>query len=281
MDITGYLRRLGVTDPGPPSVDALRALHAAQVERITYEAIDIQLGLVSSIDPYDSVARFAGQRRGGYCYHLNGAFSVLLRELGYDVTWHRAGVQGRAEAEPCGSTRANHLALTVSGLDGDWLVDTGLGDAMHEPLPLRAGEYAQGPLRFRLRPSETDPGGWRFDHDPAGSFAGMDFAPGPATLADFTDRHHYLSTSPESGFVRTCSVQRRDAAGVDSLTGCVLKRSPGGSQVLETAREWFEALADVFGVVLEDEQREPLWAQVHAAHEAWSAQRGVQQEQVT
>jgi N-hydroxyarylamine O-acetyltransferase len=276
LDVAGYLRRLGIADPGPPSVAALRLLHAAHVERIPYEAIEIQLGRPTTVDPLDSAERIVARHRGGYCYHLNGAFSALLRALGYRVMWHRAGVQNHRVLAP-GSVWANHLALTAHGLpdsaapDGNWLVDAGLGDGLHEPLPLRAGEYVQGPFRFRLRPSETDPGGWRLDHDPAGSFAGMDFRPGPATQADFAERHAYLSTSPESGFVRTFVVQRRHAAGVDQLKGCVLHRA-GAARILETADEWFRALADVFDLPLYDVDaaaRQRLWARVRAAHEAW------------
>lgn len=105
---------------------------------------------------------------------------------------HAAHVENRVLPEPPGAVLANHLALTVQGLptdecpSGDWLVDAGLGDALHVPLPLHEGTYRQGPFRFTMRPSDVEPGGWRFDHDPAGNFAGMDFAPGPATVDDFT-----------------------------------------------------------------------------------------------
>ena len=34
------------------------------------------------------MARIATQRRGGYCFHLNGSLSELLRELGYNVVRH-------------------------------------------------------------------------------------------------------------------------------------------------------------------------------------------------
>jgi N-hydroxyarylamine O-acetyltransferase len=281
LDTAGYLRRLRITDPGPPSVAALRALHAAHVEQVAYEALEIQLGRPTTVDPYESAERIVRLHRGGYCYHLNGAFSLLLRALGYDVVWHRAGVQNRADPGPPGAVLANHLALTVHGLpagecpSGSWLVDVGLGDALHEPLPLHEGSYAQGPFRYRLRRSEVEPGGWRFEHDPGGSFVGMDFRKQLATVDDFTERHRYLSTSPESGFVRTCSVQRRDAAGVDILTGCVLRRIGDGAgppRTLETQSAWFDALADVFGLPLTDvdaNARSGLWSRIRRAHDAW------------
>lgn len=196
MNLEAYLGRLGVAVPARPDLAALFELHAAHAERITYETIDIHVGRPTpSLEPAASVDRVL-RHRGGYCYQLNGAFSVLLRELGFDVVWHPAGVQGHPRPEPVGSAAANHLALTVHGLPsddnptGDWLVDVGLGDAMHEPLPLLAGVYQQGPYRLGLRPSEVDPGGWRLDHDPRGDFRGMDFAPGrrPSTTSSSATR---------------------------------------------------------------------------------------------
>jgi arylamine N-acetyltransferase len=278
---TAYLRRLRVSGPGPPSPEALRALHAAHVERIPYEVLEIQLNRPTTIDPHDSTARILDRHRGGYCYHLNGALSLLLESLGYDVVWHRAGVQNHSDVEPPGAQRANHLALTVHGLpteqcpSGDWLVDCGLGDALHEPLPLHEGTYVQGPFQFALRPSQVEPGGWRLDHHPLGSFAGMDFRAERATTSDFLARHEYLSTSPDSGFVRACSVERRDAGGVDALTGCVLSRigDPAtADRVLDSRDEWFEALRDIFDLPLDDvgaRDRDALWARVYAAHELW------------
>jgi N-hydroxyarylamine O-acetyltransferase len=283
VDVAAYLERLRLRYPGGPSAEALRVLHAAHVERIAYEALEIQLERPTTVDPHESAARILGRHRGGYCFHLNGAFSLLLEALGYDVVWHRAGVQNHSDPEPPGAQLANHLALTVHGLpseespSGDWLVDVGLGDALHAPLPLRAGAYEQGPFRYVLRRSQVERGGWRFDHDPRGSFAGMDFRPQRATQDDFRARHLHLSTSPESGFVRTCSVQRRDAGGVDMLTGCVLGRLDGGEReavVLDTSADWYGALRDVFDLPLDDvdaDARAALWARVRAAHEAWLA----------
>jgi N-hydroxyarylamine O-acetyltransferase len=197
LDVAAYLRRLGVTDPGPPSVAALHRLHRAHVELVPYENLEIQLDRPTSTDPFESAERVVRHRRGGYCFHLNGAFSALLAALGYDVTWHRGGVQGRDEPRPPGAT-GNHLVLTVRGLpspecpEGVWFADAGLGDALHDPLPLRPGTYQQGPCTYGLAPSEVVPGGWRFTHDPGGSFAGMDFGPQRATRADFAEMHRIV-----------------------------------------------------------------------------------------
>jgi arylamine N-acetyltransferase len=274
-----------VSTPDRPDIDALHELHAAHAERVAYETIDIHLGRPTpSIAAEDSVDRVL-RGRGGYCYQLNGAFSQLLLALGFDVVWHRAGVQSRAMPAPLGSVQSNHLALTAHGLpteecpSGDWLVDVGLGDATHGPLPLEPGVYEQKPFRFEIRRSSTDPGGWHFQHDPDGSFIGMDFAPFRAVVPDFLARHRYLWSSPESGFVGVCTVQRRDALGVDVLTGLVLSRKGGPAaddRILDTPTDWFAALADIFHLPLTDvssSERSALWTRLHATHEAWAASR--------
>jgi N-hydroxyarylamine O-acetyltransferase len=276
VDVNAFLRRLGIEQIEPPSVAALHRLHRAFVERVPYEVIEIQLERPTSLDALEAADRIVARRRGGYCFHLNGAFAALLTELGYGVVLHRAGVQNRNE-QRAGIFR-NHLALTVAGLadqpETEWLVDVGLGDAIYDPLPLREGAYRQGPFNYSLRRSEIAPGGWRFDHDARGSFLGMDFDPAPASLSDFAEKHDFLSTSPQSGFVRVCTVQRRDAFGVDILRALTLSRLDAGCgapTVLESAEKWYAALADVFGLTLADvspPDRDRLWRRVVAQHDA-------------
>ncbi|MEV4071336.1 arylamine N-acetyltransferase family protein [Nonomuraea fuscirosea] len=279
MNTPGYLSRLGLPAllGAPASAEGLRALHAAHIEKVSYEALEIWLGRTTTVDPLESAERIL-RGRGGYCYHLNGAFSELLTALGYEVTRHVGGVQHRG-GEP--GVTGNHLVLTVRGLPseanpgGAWLVDVGLGDALHEPLPLVAGDYRQGPFRYVLRPSQVAPGGWRLDHDPVGSFEGLDFGLEPARMSAFADMHRHLTTSPASGFVRVATVQRRDAYGMDVLRGLQLKRLGNGTQsvTLCTSRDYYAALADVFLLPLDDvsaEEKDRLWHKVRAAHESWS-----------
>ncbi|MDX6741595.1 arylamine N-acetyltransferase family protein [Actinocorallia sp. A-T 12471] len=272
--VAPYLARLGVDAPGAPTLDALRALHRAHVERLPYETLDIQMGVATSVDRREAVRRvLAG--RGGYCVQLNTAFGALLSALGYQVTGHRAGIQGRGATAPSDAGFAPHLTLTTR-LDGDaWLVDAGLGDGLYEPVRLAQGPVEHGPLRFTLLPSRVEPGGWRLEHDPRGSITAMDVRPAPAANDEFAAWHPYLATSPNSRLVRAVCVMRRDASGADVLMGCVLRRIDAAgrsTRELPTAAAWYEALADVFGLRLAEispQRRETLWEKVRKAHEEW------------
>ena len=162
--------------------------------------------------------RVAHDQRGGYCFHLNGALAELLSALGYRVTRHVGGVHG--PDGPDAAMLTNHLVLVVHDLptgdnpSGRWYVDAGLGDGLHEPLPLAAGTYQQGPFRFVLTETDDGVGDWHLTHDPAGSFAGMSFRSAPVGTDAFVERHEWLSSSPESGFVRVlpCSAGGRTAS---------------------------------------------------------------------
>jgi N-hydroxyarylamine O-acetyltransferase len=267
-----YLERLGIAHPGPPSAESLFALHRAHVERVAFETIDMQLGRPPGIDPEESIGRIIAGR-GGYCFHLNGAFATLLGALGYQVTWHRGAVHGAWDS-PRPADYGNHLAITVDLEGRTWMADTGLGNALYEPIPLREGVHRQGPFRFRLERNPTVPDGWRFIHDPAlRSFHGMDFTLRPAALSDFAPYHAELSSSPSSSFVKICQVYRRDAGGVDSLLGCVLRRDEGNGRParreLTSAADWLAAASEVFGLRLgrlSPADREMLWQRVRRAH---------------
>jgi N-hydroxyarylamine O-acetyltransferase len=276
-----YLARLGL-EAGPPSVDLLRLVVQRQAERVPYETLWIPAGERWSIDPMQAAWRIAFAGRGGYCYHLNGALGVLLRSLGYAVRGHVGGVQ--ADGEPSPNAMGNHLVLTVTGLgcdgnpSGQWYVDTGLGDALHEPLPLAAGTYLQQPFRLSL-----DRGGesaWQLSHDPAGGFRSMTWTTGDALWSDFAAHHEWLSSSPESGFVQVPMAERRDATGVDVIRGVVLARVGANAftaDPITRQSEWFDVLADVFDLRFEatpPESRQRLWDKVFHAHRAWQARQG-------
>jgi N-hydroxyarylamine O-acetyltransferase len=288
-DKAAYLKRLKL-DAEPPSVDALFRLHRAQVENVPYETVWLQLGQQWTINPQDSVDRVAHQGRGGYCFQVNGAFSELLRALGYDVTRHMGGVHG--PDGPTNEGMGNHLVLTVAGLPTDenpsgvWYVDAGLGDALHEPLPLIAGEYTQGPFIYTLTETPGAIGDWHFAHDTRGSFVGMSWWSAPAEIEDFEPHHERLSTSPDSMFVQFLIVQRRDAEGVDILVGIGLRRLDGNPnskpRVLSDRDEWFAALHDVFGLKLDGVDQgalDAMWEKNIAAYREYEANRAAAKRQ--
>lgn len=291
-----YLARLGLT-AAEPSVAELFALHRRHAERVPFETMWIHGAERWDIDPNRAAARIAFDARGGYCFHLNGAFGLLLASLGYAVERHAGGVHGPDGPAP--EDHGNHLLLTVSGLPGDdnpegrWYVDVGLGASLHEPLPWAEGSTPQGPFRFDLDLDGHGGGVWRLRSDPAQGFTGMVWTPGPPDDALLAQRHRHLSTDPASGFVKVPTAQRRDADGGHVMRGLVLSRvgdgadttatasgdgpAPGaGAETITDRHRWFEALADLFGLNFATSPpgvTDRLWERALAAHRAFGAAR--------
>ncbi len=198
-------------------------LHKAHVSKISWQTVDIYMGDPSGIDIEQSIALILGNR-SGYCFHLNGAFSTLLRTLGYQVSMHRAGVQ-----PPGTEPRINsfHLGLTATlnneqGETETYIVDAGLGDMPYEPLPLRFGTYKHGPLTYQVVQSEVAAQGWRLLHDPRGSSVGVDFDSAVVSdMEEFKPKHEFYSQSADSPWTKLFLAKLRNEHGSYELRGCM------------------------------------------------------------
>ena len=177
---------------------------------------------------------------------------------------------------------ANHLVLTLEGLPTDanpagaWHADVGLGDALHEPLPLVEGAYHQSPWQLTLdRDAAAPVGDWHLTHDPGGGFPGMAWRSAATGMDAFVAQHRSLSGDPESGFVKVTTVQRRDATGVDVLRGLVIRRI--GDRPSQSVITTMGDLRDVFAALafhpddLDTDRMEALWRKLRRQHEEWEA----------
>jgi N-hydroxyarylamine O-acetyltransferase len=278
--VEDYLAHIGAGEVGPPSIDALGELQARHLDRVVFENLEIQRGRPTTVAYGESAERIVKRGRGGYCFHLNGAFGLLLEALGYEVSRRRGTVQPPQTAP---SRILNHLVVLVHGLptsanpEGTWWTEVGLGDGATRPLALRAGICEDDPYIYELQPSPVYAGGWRLlQRDGQGAGLVDVDTEGPAA-AELAAAHERLATSPESRFVRTATFQRRAAGVLDRLRARTLSRVAGGATrttLLADEREWFAALDDVFGLPLpdvDDAERHALWQRVRAQHDAWAA----------
>ena len=98
-----------------------------------------------------SYQKVVEQRRGGWCFELNGCFAELLRRLGFRVDLLSCRT---FDAVTGGlSPDFDHLTLLVHVDGAPYLADVGWGDSPLEPLPAEPGEYPSRPRPARI---ETD-----------------------------------------------------------------------------------------------------------------------------
>jgi N-hydroxyarylamine O-acetyltransferase len=265
MDARPLLARLGVDAPLRADLPTLRRLHRAWRTHVPYENVDIQLGRPIHLEPEALIDKFGRRRRGGFCYEMNGALALLLRSVGFAVDVVQAGVLRAVRGD---EAWGNHVALLVTLDDGQWLADTGIGDAFLEPLPLRAGSHRQGVLTYRLE--RLDTATWRVHHHPGGTVASYDLRTEPRALDEFIDPCRQLATSPESPFVRVLVAQHHR----DGRELALRSRTVSGfdePRLLSRIDEFVEALGR-FRIPVADlgtDGVESLWIRTGTQHTAW------------
>ncbi|HXG91004.1 MAG TPA: arylamine N-acetyltransferase, partial [Blastocatellia bacterium] len=87
-----YLDRINYSGSLEPTSETLRALHRAHMFAVPFENLDIHINREIVLDEERILQKIIDERRGGFCYELNGAFAWLLRELGFEVEMLAAGV---------------------------------------------------------------------------------------------------------------------------------------------------------------------------------------------
>jgi N-hydroxyarylamine O-acetyltransferase len=80
LDVAAYLARIAYDDPVQPDWATLRALQLAHLRTVPFENLDIHLGRTILLEQDHLFHKIVRQRRGGFCYELNGLFAMLLRE---------------------------------------------------------------------------------------------------------------------------------------------------------------------------------------------------------
>ncbi|MBF6593471.1 MAG: arylamine N-acetyltransferase [Thermaceae bacterium] len=267
VKLEAYLHRIGYTGPREPRLETLSAVHQAHLRAIPYENLDIHFARPILLSENRFFQKLVLERRGGWCYEMNGLLAWALRELGFRLDY-LAGAVPRASAGP--NADGNHLVLLVHLPEGDFIADVGFGDGFLRPIPLREGSYIQDGLEFRLeRGSEA--GRWIMHNHQHGAAQTYDFSRRAHTLEDFVSRCAWLQTSPQSGFVQKTVCQRFVPGGIITLREAVFKRvtKDGVSQrIIETEAEYRRVLSEDFGLELDTSE---LWPKVHRRHQEWVA----------
>lgn len=115
-----------------PSKENLAKIVEAHLEKITFDNLS-QHGLpfTASLDPAQTARKVLDEKRGGFCFELNGLLAELLLELGYPVK----RVPAHVHVPNVGfGDQATHVILIVNASNQDWLVDVGFGEPALHPL---------------------------------------------------------------------------------------------------------------------------------------------------
>ncbi|CAF97997.1 unnamed protein product [Tetraodon nigroviridis] len=262
MDVPKYLSRIGFSGPAEPSLDVLRAVHSCHLHSVPFENLTIHSGGRVQLDLPALYEKVVNQRRGGFCYEVNGLFSWLLAQLGFQVTLLSAQVK-----RPAGfyGPPFDHLLLMVTIDGGRWLCDVGFGTAVF-PTPLSldtGGLQEKGHRVYRLRRADGMIfAEWQQEENRGADGDWVDFYKftlEPRCFQDFFQMCQYHQTSPCSLFFckSLCMLFKSNSKVAyigRRLTTTRFPEVPGG-KVEITTRELRDEevpgiLAETFGIFL-------------------------------
>ena len=241
-----YLSRIGYLGSREPTPEVLRALHERHLLSVPFENLDIHLGRPIVPDEQRILDKVIHQRRGGFCYELNGAFAALLRALGFEVEMLSARVP---RADGTISPEFDHMTLLVYAGGERWLADAGFGECFLHPKRLDfRGDQPDPCGTFRIE--QRNARDWLLSSSAQSEYL---FSLEPHPLADYAEMCHYHQTSPQSSFTqkRICSLATpsgRITLRDDRLI--VTENGEKHEETIENDDAWRAALREKFGVEL-------------------------------
>ncbi|MGF6163106.1 N-hydroxyarylamine O-acetyltransferase [Pseudomonas sp. 2725] len=201
-----YLQRLGFDAPPAPTLETLRQLQLRHTGVFPFENLTTLSGEPVLIDLPSIEQKVLHEGRGGYCYELNNLFLALLQELGFDAR----AISGRVVmGQPEGSwtARTHRLSLVIID-DVRYITDVGFG-GMVPTAPLLLDTRAEQPTPHESYRIDLHVDGFTLRANVAGEWRAMYiFDLQRQEDIDFAVGNWYVSTHPESSFVKQLMVAR-------------------------------------------------------------------------
>lgn len=205
MNSGEYLGRIGLDGQTlSADIDSLRRLQVAHLLSIPFENLDIHWERSIVLDTVKFYDKIVGNKRGGFCYELNGLFNELIVSFGFKTRLISARVFNGTEHGP----EYDHAAIIVTIGEDEYLADVGFGDFIAEPLRFvleeeqkdRTGDFmirnfADGYLEVAKRDGDA----WRSQYI---------FRDVARKLSEFTEMCDFQQYSPDSHFTKgkVCSL---------------------------------------------------------------------------
>jgi N-hydroxyarylamine O-acetyltransferase len=220
FSLNSYLKRIDFQGKPEATIECVTALMRCQLCTVPFENLDVQAGKLVSIVPEDIVEKIINQRRGGYCYEINGLFSMALTVLKIPYRW----VAARPMFYPMRRPKT-HMAVVVELAGQQWLCDLGFGSyGITEPLALDRldVEVLQGHDTFKL--SKLENGDFLLQALVEGEWKNQfAFDLTPQEWVDFEPMNFMNSKHPEAVFVKSLLVISHQPRGRTILFGNSLK----------------------------------------------------------
>jgi len=263
MQLSRYLERIAYNGPLNVDLETLNGIHQHHLRAISYENLDVQLGIPLTTNVQAAYHKIVALGRGGWCYEMNGVMGWALEEIGFDIMRISAGVNRNERGD---AVVGSHLVL-LTELDQPYLVDVGFGDGFLLPVPLKEGEFSERGFVFKIE-HLTD-GYWRLNNHQFGGAPNFDFKTEPADESQLETVCQSLQTVEHSPFVMTLIAQRFVQDGYEVQVGRAGRKITSRgieTKVLNSAEALQQRLQNAFEINVPAVTA--LWPKVLKRHQA-------------
>jgi N-hydroxyarylamine O-acetyltransferase len=204
-----YFERINYRGSTEASEGTLRDIHTAHTLNVPFENLDVFYRRPILLDGVSLYKKIVEERRGGYCFEMNGIFSLVLQEMGFKVT----NLLARVTIDGIHYTTKTHQAILVEIGDNKWLADVGFGnDGIIAPLMLEE-DIEQKQFAHTYRLVKHSKFGWVLQKKMEDRYFPLyAFTLDECDPEDFLMSNHFTATFPESFFIqmRMCTMPTKD-----------------------------------------------------------------------
>ncbi len=259
-DADAYLARIGMQRPTELTKAYLDELVFAHQCNVPFENVDIcEFGKAVSITTEDLYNKVVVNKRGGYCFELNGLFVLLLKALGYDAYSCPCRVLLRpgSDVEP---GPVMHRG-TIVNLDGKKLFcDVGFGG----PMPRGSVEFIDGVKQVQRGDTfwfdQVEEYWWKLQRETTDEETGEKVAAdmlfvstGKWEPVDYLFANSACSEGPDAHFSKMRMINLSYVNGHASLNDTTLTLIKDGEKTVReiTDDEFFDVLKEHFNLDVE------------------------------
>lgn len=205
FNLESYFERIAYSGDVDTSEQALRGIHIAHTLNVPFENLDVFYKRPVRLDEASLYRKIVENRRGGYCFEMNGIFSLALKKIGFKVS----NLLARVTIDGINYTAKTHQVILVETGSKRWLVDVGFGnDGIMAPLLIdENSDQKQFSHIYRVI---KDPGlGYVLEKKEGDNYNRLyAFTLDECSPEDFEMSNHYTATYPESFFLmmRMCTM---------------------------------------------------------------------------
>ena len=210
FDLDAYFERINYPGGTKPTEETLNNLHICHTLNVPFENLDVFYKKPPLLDESSLYNKIVKNRRGGYCFEMNGIFSMVLKRLGFRVT----NLLARVTIDGINYTSKTHQAILVETADKKWIADVGFGnDGIIAPLLLVENtDQKQFAHVYRIV-KEPRFGGYLLQKKTEDRYNSMyAFTLDECYPEDFAMSNHYTATFPASFFLmmRMCTMPTKE-----------------------------------------------------------------------